>query len=91
MGLLRFVDAVLGAIAPAFDDDGLSVVEETVEHGRGDGRVVVEDLGPVFVGPVGRDDGRALLIAAADDLEEQVGADFVDGKIPEFVQDKDRG
>jgi len=34
---------VLHAVAWAFDDDGLAVVEEAVEDGGGDGAVVVED------------------------------------------------
>ena len=40
---LRF-DRVFHAEALAFDDDRLSVVQDPVEDGRGQGAVVVEDL-----------------------------------------------
>ncbi len=39
------LDAVLHAEAGTFDDDGVSVVEQAVEDGGGDGGVVVEDGG----------------------------------------------
>ena len=42
---------VLGPVAPAFDQYGFGVVEQAVEHGRGDGGVVVEDPRPVLVRP----------------------------------------
>jgi hypothetical protein len=34
-------------------------VQEAVQHGAGQGAVVVEDFRPVFIGLVGRDDGRS--------------------------------
>jgi len=46
------------------------MVEEAIQDGGGDGRVVVEDAGPVFVGLIGGDDGRSLLVATADNLEQ---------------------
>ena len=79
---------VLHAVAFAFDEDGLGMVQEAVEDGGGQGAVVVEDLGPVFEGSVGGDDDGALLVALADDLEEQIGAVLVDGQIAEFVEDE---
>ena len=33
----------------------------------------------MLVDLVGRDDGGSFLVAAADDLEKEIGADFVDG------------
>lgn len=54
---LRCFDLVLHSVAPAFDDHGFGVVQEPVQHGAGQGAVVVEDFGPVFIGLVGRDDG----------------------------------
>jgi hypothetical protein len=39
----------LTAIALALDDDGLDVVQEAVQQRRGQGGVVVEDLGPLLV------------------------------------------
>ena len=65
---------VLHAVAGAFDHDGVAVVEESVEHGGGDGGVAVEDGGPLFEGLVGGQDDGAALVAGADDLEEQIGS-----------------
>ncbi len=64
----------------SFDDDGFGVVQEPVQHGAGQGAVVVEDFGPVFVGLVGGQDDGAALVALADDLEEQVGAGLSMGR-----------
>jgi len=79
--LLRGFDLVLHAVTLAFDDHGFGVMQESVEHGAGQGAVVVEDFGPVFIGLVGRQQDGALLVALADDLKEQVGADFVDRQV----------
>jgi hypothetical protein len=65
---------VFHAVALAFDDDGLGVVEHTVQNRAGDAGVVIKDLGPVFIGLVGRNNHRAAFVALADDLEEQVSA-----------------
>jgi len=44
------------------------VVQHAIQDRTGDAGVVVEDLGPVLVGFVGRDDQRAAFVALADDL-----------------------
>ena len=75
-------------IAFALDEDGFGVMEQPIEQCRGEGAVVVEDLGPVLVGAIGGDDDGAALVALADDLEEQVGAVFVDGQIAQFVDEQ---
>jgi len=67
------------------------MVEEAIEDSGGEGRVVVEDTGPVFVGGVGGDDDGATFIAGADDLEEEVGGAFVHGEITEFIDDEEAG
>ena len=82
----RFLDGIFHAEAFALDDDGLRVVQQTVEHGGRERGVVVEDFGPFAVDAIGGDDGGAALVALADDLEQQVGADFVDGQVAEFIQ-----
>ena len=64
---------------------GFGMVQEAIEQGRGQGSVVVEDFRPMFEGAVCGDNHRALFIALADDLEEQIGAGFVDRQIPQFV------
>ena len=51
-------DLIIHAVTPAFDYHGFSVVQQPIQHGAGQGAVVVEDFGPVFIGLVGRDDGR---------------------------------
>ena len=75
------VDAVLHAVAFAFDDDGLGVVEDAVEDGRGQGAVIVEHRRPVLVDLVGGQHDGAAFVALADDLEQQVGPVLVDGQI----------
>ena len=64
------------------------MVKEAIEERRGERRIVIEDLGPVLVGAIGRDDHGAMLVAFADDLEKQIGAMLVDRQIAEFVDDQ---
>src|SRR6266446_5022312 len=85
-GLL--VDLILRAEALAFDDDGVGVVQHAIEDGGGQGAIVVEDLRPVFVGAVGGDHHRGALVALADDLEQQICAVLVDGKVTELIDNQ---
>ena len=78
---LRFLDAVLGAITLSFDNHCLGVMEEAVQDGGGEGGIIVEDACPVFVDLIGGNDGRGFLVPPADDLEQKIGAIFVDGQI----------
>src|SRR5271170_7192197 len=74
-------DLILHAVTLALDNHRFGVVQEPVQHGAGQGAVVVEDFGPMFIGLIrGQQDG-ALLVTLADDLEEQVRAGFVDGQV----------
>jgi hypothetical protein len=43
---------VAHAITAAFDDDGLGVMQQAVEQGRGQGAIVVEDFRPLLEGAV---------------------------------------
>jgi hypothetical protein len=52
------------------NDYGFDVVQEPVQHGAGQGAVIVEDFGPVFIRLVGGQQDGALLVTLADDLEE---------------------
>ena len=61
------------------------MVEQAIEERGGERAVVVEDLGPMLVGAICGEDDGATLIPLADDLEEQIGAVFVDGQIAQFV------
>lgn len=83
-----WLDLVLHAVALALDDDGFGVVQEAVQDGGSEGGVVVENLGPGFIGLVGGEDDGASFVALADDLEEEIGTGFVDGQISEFVDDE---
>ena len=71
-GGFRGFDLVVHAKAFAFDNHGLSVVQQSIEDCGGEGRVVVEDLGPGFEGLIGGQDCGAAFIALADDLEEPI-------------------
>jgi len=82
------LDAILHSVTFPLNGDGLGVMEETVEDGGGDDAVVVEDRGPALEGLVGGEDDSALLVALANDLEEQVGAVFVDGHKPELINEQ---
>lgn len=76
---------VLHAVALALDDDGFGVVQEAVQDGGSEGGVVVEYLGPGFVGLVGGKDDGTSFVALADDLEEEISPSLVDGQIPQFI------
>src|ERR1051326_667636 len=69
----------------AFDQDGFGVVEEAVEHGGGDGAVIVEDGGPLLEGFVGGQHDGTPFITLADDLEEQIGTVLVNRQVADFV------
>ena len=45
------IDAVLHAVTLAFDNDGLGVVQDAVEDGRGQRAVIVKDRRPLLVDP----------------------------------------
>jgi len=62
------------------------MMEEAVQHGRGDGAVVVEDTGPLFEGFVGGQHDGAPFVALADNLEDQVSAVLVDGQVADFIE-----
>ena len=67
----RLASGAVGAhaVALAVDLEDDRAVQEPVEHGGGDHRVV-EDLAPARDAAVGGEDDRALQVAALDDLEE---------------------
>ena len=68
------------------DDDGLGVVQKSIQHRGGDGAVVVKDRGLLLEGLVGGQHDGALFAAPADDLEEEIGTVLVAGKIANLVQ-----
>jgi hypothetical protein len=64
--------AVFEPVAVALEGDDFGMVDEAVDHGGDD--FVAEDLAPAAEGLVAGDDERGPLVAAADQLEEQVGS-----------------
>jgi hypothetical protein len=66
------------------------VVQQAVEDRGGDGRVF-EDLAPLRDPPVGRQDHAAVLIAAADHLEQVRGGLAGHRQIAKLVNDQDGG
>jgi len=82
---------VFHPVAGAFDDDGFGVVEESVQNGRGDSAVVVENGGPLLEGFVGRQNDGTSFVALADDLKEMVSVVLVNGQVTDFIEDQERG
>ena len=80
-----------GAVAAAFNGDGLGVMQQPVQQRGGQDAVVVEDAGPLLVDAVGRNGDAAAFVAVADDLEEDVGAELVDGQIAKLVDTQQLG
>ena len=77
------------AIAAAFNDEDLDVVGQAVDQGDGAGGVG-EDGVPVLERQIGGDEQRAMLVAAADELEEKVGGAGVVGEVAQFVDHDQR-
>jgi len=76
---------VFRAIAFSLDEYGFRMVEESIKDGRGKGVVVIEDLGPVIEGFIGGNDYGCLLIAEADDLEQEICPGLVLGQQAKFI------
>jgi hypothetical protein len=87
-GILRFAEGVsLGPIAGALNVDDLGVIDQAVEDGKGDDRVA-EQLLPVDEALFRCQDGGALLVAARDKPEEQIGLAMVIRGAASFGDDK---
>jgi hypothetical protein len=78
--------AVFEPVAVALEGDDLSVVDEAVDHGRGD-HVVAEDLTPAAEWLVAGDDQAGPFVAGRDELEEQVGRLGLEGDVAHLVDD----
>jgi hypothetical protein len=76
-GLLG-LDLIFHAIAFPFDEDGFGMMQETVEKRWGQRTVIIEDLRPLLEDPVRSQDDGATFVTLADDLEQEIGAGFVD-------------
>ena len=72
------------AVAVGFDVDDLGTVDEAVDEGD-DAGGVGEDLVPLGEGLVGAEqDGLACVVAAGDDLEEEVVVAAVVGQVSDL-------
>jgi hypothetical protein len=69
--------------------DDLGVVDQPVDHGRGD-HIVAEHLTPTAKRLVGADDQRGALIAGRDQREEQRGRLWGEGDVADLVADQQR-
>ncbi len=85
------IDLILHAVAFAFQYHGFGVVEEAIEYSGSDSGVVVEDFRPVFEDAIGGEENGAAFIAVADDLEQEVGAGFVERQIAELIDQEQIG
>ena len=88
-GLLQKATATLFAepIAVSADGDDVAVVEQSIEDGgRDDG--IAKDRAPFSHGPVGGHEHGAALIAAADELEEQMRGVGLERQIAELVDNQ---
>jgi hypothetical protein len=81
--------AVLEPVAVTFEGDDLGVVDEAVDHGRGD-HVIAEHLTPAAERLVAGDDQGGALIAGRDELEGQVGRLRLEGDVAHLVDHDER-
>jgi len=62
-------------------------MQNPVEDGRGDD-AVAKDLAPAAEALVAREDHRASLVAAADELKEEIGAGAIDRQVADLGDDQ---
>ena len=65
----------------------LTVVEDPVQDGAGNHRIS-EDLSPICIGLVRRQDHRSLLISQGDQLKEEIGSQPIDWDVSDFIDDQ---
>lgn len=81
--------AVLEPVAVALEGDDLGVVDEAVDHGRGD-HVVAEDLSPAAEDLVAGHDQTRAFISGRNQLEEQVGGFVLERDVADLVDHQKR-
>ena len=72
------------------DIDGVAVLSEAVDEGD-DAGGAGEDGAPLLEGEIRGDDRRAVLMAAADDVIEEVGGAVIAWEIAKLVEDEQVG
>ena len=53
-------------------------MQQPIQQRGGQGGIAGKDQRPILEGDVGRQEDRAAFVAFGDDLEEQIGAAFVE-------------
>jgi hypothetical protein len=81
--------SVFEPVGVAFEPGDFGVLEEPVDHGSGDD-LVAEGFAPAAEWLVAGDDQRGSLIAAGDELEQQVCCLGFEGDVADFVDDEQR-
>jgi len=80
-------ELVLQPVGVAADVDGDRVVQDAIEDCCGD-HGVAEYVAPAPEALVAGEDHRPALVASANELEEQIGADAVDREVTDLVDDE---
>ena len=75
-------------IALALDHQGVAVMEQAIENGRGQD-LVAEDRAPLRDDLIRRNQQAAAFVAAGDELEEEMRAAPLKRQIPELVDDQE--
>jgi hypothetical protein len=76
---------ILHPIAFSFHDDGLGVMQQPIEQCRCQRGVIVKNLRSIFEDPIRSKDDGSLLIALTDNLEEQIGAVFINRQVSYYT------
>jgi hypothetical protein len=66
------------AVAGTFEGEDVGVVNDSVDHGGGDG-LVSDDAGPAGERQVAGEHQRGVFVAGADELEEEVCCVLLEG------------
>lgn len=78
---------VLESVAGAFEGQDVGVVDDAVDHRRGDD-LITEYVSPAGEGQVRGQNQRGVFVAAGDQLEEQVGRVLLEGDVADLVDDE---
>ena len=76
-------------IALAFGGNHRGVMRQSIQQCRGEFFIAGEHRDPFREREIGGDDGRAPLVALADEIEQQLAADAIERHEPQLVDDQD--
>jgi hypothetical protein len=80
----RLLFTLAHAIAIAFNDRDLCVMQQPIQQGHDAGRIG-KDFVPFLEGTVSRQDDWLTFVSPVDDLVKQVGRFIVEGQVSDFV------